>query len=910
MPDWKEEITKQLASLKLPPERQVEIVEEVAQHLEDRYRELIAGGNSADEARRVALEEISEEKLLAKGLERVEHQPAHEPVVLGAREKKNVLAGLWQDTRFGFRTLAKNPGLTAVAVTTLALGIGLNTVIFSMVNGLLLRPLPVRHPAQIYTLSAQEKSGGFSNGFSYQNFQDIKEQTRTLFSDMAGVQVFSVTGLSVSGKSEQMWTNFVAGNFFEMLGIRPAYGRLILPAEGRVAGADPVLVLGYSFWKVHFAGDPSIVGKKASVNGRPVTIIGVTPEGFRSVSSLVDTQGYMPLGMAVVENQTKTDFLNDRENGRLTLIARVRPGVSEEEIQSILRVVAKRLAAEYPKADRWITLIAFHLPPMGPTSRPNPSLAMLSALFLTMASIVLILACANVTSILLARATARRREIAIRAALGATRSRLIWHLLIESFLLAALGCGGGIILGVAGSHAVGSLSLHTAIPIIMDFSFDWRVFAYAFAVAALAAVIAGIAPALRASGGNLNVFLHEGARTISPKGHRFRRILVVSQVAGSVMLLIVAGLFLRSLLKVQRSDLGFDPQHTLNITMDPHLAGYDQDQSHQFVQSALERVRTLPGVKSASLAATVPMGHNSMGDFLEVEGFVSSPGQQAPSAGFNVVSPGYFETLHIPLLFGRDILETDKQNSVRIAVINQAMAERFWPGLDPIGKQFKSKGDPQHPLEVVGVVKNSRADDMFIPEGPYFYMALTQKPMLPVTLQVRTAGDPESMVHEIVSTIKALEPAMPLADVQTMTEALDTLNGLLLFRFGAGLAAAMGIVGLILALIGVFGVVSYSATQQTREIGIRLALGARPGQILRMIFCQGVLVVVPGTVIGVLAAFAIARLVGGFLVGVTPTDPLTYAGVSIMLTLVALAAAYLPARRATKVHPMVALRHE
>ena len=910
MQDWSQEVLRRLANLSLSPAREAEIVEEVAQHLEDRYRELLAGGATEAEARQTALDEISEEELLAKGLETVERQVTQEPIVLGAREKKNILSNLWQDTRYGLRTLARNPGITAVAVTTLALGIGLNTVIFSMVNGLLLRPLPVRHPEQIYTLSHEKNGVGSGNIFSYQDFQEIRKQTSALFSDVAGVRGFGVTGLSISGSSERMWTNFVTGNFFNMLGIRPALGRLILPAEGRLAGADPVLVLGYSFWKAHFGGDPNIVGKKASVNGRPVTIVGVAPEGFRSVWPILDTQGYMPLGMAVIDSQTKSDFLSDRQEKSLVLIARVKPGVSDKEIQTTVNVTGKRLAAEYPKADDWTTLNAFPLPPTGPTGRPDQTLTVLSALFLTMAAIVLILACVNVTSILLARATVRRREIAIRAALGATRGRLIWHLLTESFLLALLGCLGGILLGVAGSRAVSSLPLHIAVPIVLDFSFDWRVFAYAFAVALLAGLIAGLAPALRASGGNLNVFLHEGARTLSPSGHRLRKILVMSQVGGSVTLLIVAGLFLRSLLKVQRSDLGFDPQHTLNITMDPHLAGYDQDQSHHFVESVLERVRALPGVQSASLAATVPMGPYNMGDSVEAEGFASSPGQQAPSAGYNVVSPGYFETMHIPLLLGRDVRETDKQNSMRIAVINQAMAERFWHGKDPVGKQFRLQVDSSHPLQVVGVVRNSRTDDLYSPEGPYFYTALAQKPMLPVTLQVRTAGDPQSMAQGIIALIKSLEPAMPLADVQTMTEALDTPNGLWLFRLGAGLATAMGILGLILAIIGVYGVVSYTATQQTHEIGIRLALGARPGEILRMIFRQGVLIVVPGTVVGVLAAFAIARLVGGFLVGVSPTDPLTYAGVVLMLALVALAASYIPARRATRVDPIVALRYE
>ena len=490
-----------------------ELSDELAFHLEKQIEQNIAAGMSAQEARYAAMRSFG-------GVEQIKEECRD---AWGVRFIETLL----KDLRFGLRMLVNNPGLTAAAATTLALGIGLNTVIFSMVNGLLLRPLPVRHPEQIYTLSAEGNTGG--DTFSYQNFQDIKKQTSTLFSDMAGVKAFSITGLSVGGKSERMWTNFVTGNFFTMLGIRPAVGRFILPAEGRVAGADPVLVLGYSFWKAHFDGDPSIVGKKASVNGRPVTIIGVTPEGFRSVSSMLDTQGYMPLGMAVVDNQAMSDFLNDRQDRHLVLIARVKPGVTEKEIQPTLEVIAKRLAGEYPKADDWRTLNAFPLAPIGPNPLAVHLLAVLSALFLTMASIVLILACVNVTSILLARATGRRREITIRGALGATSGRLIWHLLTESFLFALLGGMGGILLGLAGIRVVSSLPLHTAIPIIMDFSFDWRVFAYAFAVALLAAVIAGIAPALRASGGNLSGFLHEGGRTLSPIGHRFRKILVMSK---------------------------------------------------------------------------------------------------------------------------------------------------------------------------------------------------------------------------------------------------------------------------------------------------------------------------------------------------------------------------------------------
>jgi putative ABC transport system permease protein len=910
MPEWKEEIANRLAKLKLAPAREAEITEELAQHLDDRYLELVAGGTAEDEARRVAIEELKDENLLAKGLRAVEQEMPREPVVLGGSAGHNFLSSLWQDIRYGLRQLQRNPGLTAVAVITLALGIGLNTIIFSMVDALLLRPLPVSHPKQIYTLATEGKQGGHSNGFSYEDLQEIWKQTSAIFSNVAGVQVFGATGLSVDGKNEPMWTNFVTGNFFDMLGVRPALGRFILPGEGRVAGTDPVLVLGYSFWKDRLGGDPNVVGKSASVNGRPVTIVGVAPKGFRPVSTFLDTQGYMPLGMAIVGSQMKSNFLTDRQAKNLVLIARVRPGVSDKEIQASCGLAAKRLAAEYPKADSWRALSAFPLSPFGPDPRPDSSLAVISALFLALAWAVLMVACLNVTNILLARMNVRRGEIAVRTALGATRGRLVRHLLTESFLLALFACAGGVGLGFAGNRLLGSLSLHTSMPVVTDFHYDWRVFGYALAVAVLSGAIAGIAPALRATGGNLNEVLHGSRRTAAAGGHRFGKGLVVSQVAGSLMLLLIAGLFVRSLFNVQHSDLGFNPRHILNITIDPHFAGYSETRADEFLATVLGRVSGLPGIQSASFVATVPMGNVHLGEFLEIPGLASSGGSEIPYAGYNVVSSGYFETMQIPLLRGRDFRESDDKSSPRVAVINQAMAERFWPGKDPIGEQFRLKGDLDHPLEIVGVVANSRTAYLFGSEGPYFYMALAQKRMLPVTLQVRTAGNPELMAPVIARGVRSLAPAMPLEDVQTMREALNTMNGLFLFELGAGLAAAMGILGLILAIVGLFGVVSYTTAQRTHEIGVRLALGAQPGEILRMVLRQGMFIVAVGSVVGILMAAGLAQLAGHFLVGVSPTDPVTFIAVSLILINVALLACYIPARRAAKVDPIVALRYE
>jgi putative ABC transport system permease protein len=893
---WIYKLPLRLRSLFRKSRVEQELDEEMRFHLEKMIEENIASGMSAEEARYAALRQFGN-----VGAVKEECRDSW-----GVR----MISELGQDVRYGLRQLRRNPGFTIVAILTLSLGIGANTVIFSMVNGLLFRPLPFRDPGRVYTLSADIKGGGTSNGFSYPDLKEIRRQTSSVFSEVAGVQLFGVTGLSEGGSSERMWTQFVTGNFFNLSGIRPAIGRLILPTEGQIAGADPVLVLDYSFWKTRFGGDPDIVGKEASVDGQPVTIVGVTPKGFRSVSSFVEAQGYMPLGMAVVTHQVKRDFLGDRRAKTMVLIARMKPKVSNREIRANMAVVARRLAAEYPKADDWTNLNAFPLPPTGPTSHPPRSLAVLSALFLTLAAVVFLVACLNVANILLARTSVRQHEMAVRSALGETRGRLIWRLLTECLLLAFLGFAGGVVLGVAGSHALGRLPLHMSSPIVLDFQFDWRVLAYAFAVALLAGAITGIVPALRTARGDVNEILHGAGQSAMAKGHRFRKMLVVLQVGGSLMLLIVAGLFVRNLLNAQESDLGFDPHHVLNITIDPHLAGYNQEQSYQFMQRVLEGARALPGVHSASLAATVPMGSNSMGDTLVIQGAGSSPSQHPPFAGLNIVSPGYFETMRIPLLRGRFFRQTDDRKPVRVAAINQAMADDFWPGQNPIGKQFSSMEDPNRLLEVVGVVGNSRTGNLFSPEGPYFYIPLAQDRQMSLTLQVRTAGSPNSEEQGIIGLIKSLDRAMPLINVQTMNEALDTLNGLLLFRWGAALAVALGFLGLILATVGTYGIISYVAAQRTHEIGIRMALGARQGDILKMVLWEGTFIIALGTVLGIFGAFAIAQLVGHFLVGVNPTDPLTFTSITVMVAATALAASYIPARRAAKVDPMVALRYE
>lgn len=817
------------------------------------------------------------------------------------------MGSLLQDIQYGLRTLQKNPGFTAVAILTLALGIGANTAIFSLVDSFLLRPLPVKDPQQVITLAYQLKGGQMINIFSVPDYRDIREQTGKVFSDLLTYQV-SLDGLSVNGKADRIVTNYVAGNFFSMLGIKPAIGRFILPSEEDIA--TPVLVLGHSYWMTRFGGDPGILGTKVSINGHPVTVVGVAPEGFHGLFPLGEMQGYLPLGMAALAGDP-SDFTTNRGLRNFLVYGRLRPGVSLQEAQASLDVVAQRLSQENPKDDKDLALRVF--PEL--RSRPNPdpknTLIVISTLFLGLSALVLLLACVNVGNILLVRATVREREMAIRAALGAGRTRLIRQLLTESVLLAVCGGVAGVALGYWGSSSLEHMNLGTDLPVRLDFGFDWRVFGFAFGAALLTGIIVGIVPAIRASRGNLAQILHEGGRGLVGGRHRVRNALVVAQVAGSLMLLIIAGLFTRSLGEAQKTNLGFDPNHVANFFMDPNEIGYNEAQGRAFYKELLARVRALPGVISASTANSIPLGYTNNGDTVVVEGYEVPAGQPTPVSFYAAISTDYFKTLGIPILQGRLFTDADDQNAQFVAIVNEAMVKKYWPNEDPLGRHFKIGAEPGHSISVIGVAKDSRYQGMTGPINPFFYVPVSQHFAANTfaALQVRTAAAPESMIPEIERVVQSMAPDLPVFDVKTMTEALNTLNGLLIFQIGAVLAAALGILGLILALVGVYGVISFAASQKTHEIGVRMALGAQRWDVLKMIFGQGLLIVGVGLALGLAAVLAASRVMGQFLI-VSATDPVTYITVSALLALVALLACYIPARRAMNVDPMVALRYE
>jgi len=819
---------------------------------------------------------------------------------------------LCRDISYALRMLRKSPAFTLVATLTLALGIGANTAIFSMVDSFLLRPTPVAQPQQIATLDVQETGGAYNAQFSYPDFKDIREQSGSLFSSVtASMDTHALDGLNVDGKVAPIWTSYVAGNFFQTMGVKPAVGNFIEPTS---ADNAPVLVLGYNYWKVHFAADPQVIGKSVLINGHPVTIIGVAPKGFHGISALLDIQGYLPIGMVTVTADATTDLFTNRKSAQFGIYTRLKPGVTLASAAPALNVIGRRLASQFPDANKWMSLLAYPLAPDSPVDDPAGLKVVLvtGVFFLILAGLVLLLACLNVANLLLARAAAREREMALRAAVGAGRTRLIAQLLTESLILALLGCAGGIAFGIFASRQLGSINLNGSLPLVLDFQFDWRVFAYAFAAALLTGIVVGIAPALRATRGNLNDLLHESGRTTaSLTRQRSRSILVVAQVGGSLMLLIVAGLFVRSLEIVQHSNLGFDPANVFNFTMDAHEAGYNESQTRSFLQAFLPRVQALPGIQTSSLALAVPFDYTfDLGKSLQIEGYQPPKGQPSPAARYNAVSPQYFSTMRIPIVRGRAILDSDTQTSQRVAVINEAMAEKYWPGRDPIGRRFASTDAPIQSVEVVGIAKNCRCLNIRGPIPPYMYLASTQQYHSPIVLQVRTSLPLSAVNREVAGLVQSLAPGMPLSNIQPMTAALNTLAGFLLYQIGAVMAGALGLLGVALAVVGVYGVVSCAASQRTHEIGIRMALGARRADILLMILRQGILIVGVGLLIGVLLAFAIARLAGNFLSGVSPLDPLTYVSAFLLLGAVALAASYIPAYRAMKVDPMIALRYE
>ena len=817
-----------------------------------------------------------------------------------------------KDGRFALRTLAKNPGFAVIGIVTLALGMAVNTTVFSVVNGFLLRPLPVRHPEQMTVLALKQSSVAGTYRFSYPTYEDLRDQTDS-FSDVFAYRI-SLAGLTVDHKSDHCLISRVTNNYFRSLDIKPANGRFVLSTEGRVPGADPVIVLGYSYWRRRFAGDPKIIGQSVKLNEHAFTVVGIAPREFHGTYPVMDMDAYIPFSAETGEDPDNpvAKVWTSRGVRSLTVMGRLKPGVTIRQAQASLNVVTERIAEAHPDTEKGLSVQLFPEKLARPEPDADNPIPATSIAFMSLAALVLLVACFNIANVLLVRATVRQREMAIRAALGAGQGRLVRQYLTESLLLALLGGGAGLVLASWASGFLSSLSLGTDLPLRFDFRPDARVYVFALAAVLFTGLFVGMMPALRAARTNASAALHEGGRGSSsgPRRQFVRNALVVAQVAGSLVLLIVAGLFMRSLEKAEKMNLGFNPDHVLDLSVDVEQVGYKAPQAREAYRDIDNRIRALPGVQSVAEAFTVPMGYVGADDRIWIEEHPYAAGQQPQEIPFNQITPSYFDTLQMPLLRGRKFSDADSEKAPPVAIINETMAKKFWPSEDALGKHFGTKGANGPFMEVVGIVQDAKYQNLVENPQAFYYLPFEQSYNSLRTLHVRTTVPSESLAPQIQSVIHEVVPDVPITQVKTMNEALQGANGFFLFRFGARLTSTMGLLGLLLAVVGIYSVVSYAAAQRTQEIGIRVAMGASPQAILKMVLRQGLTLVGIGLAAGLGLALAGTRVMSGLIVGIKPTDPLTFAVVVCLLAAIALFACWVPAHRATRIDPLVALRYE
>lgn len=828
-----------------------------------------------------------------------------------------------KDIRFAVRSLLKRPGFTVIAVLTLALGIGANTAIFSVVNATLMQTPPVSDPERLVFVF----NGPAGNVFSYPDYAAVRDQNNVLDGLIAWGGISA--SLNSNDQTDLVTGAIVTGNFFEVLGVRAQLGRVITTDDDKTPGAHPVAVISQGLWQGRFAGDPNIIGRQLLLNGNNFTVIGVLPKGFDGLQLGITRDLYVPMMMqatmrpprAGYSGEMNPDLLQARGNRWLYSVGRLMPGVTEAQAQSSLALITKQLEEAYPQQSggRGISIS-----PLSATDDPTgrQQLSSVARLLMGVVGIVLLIACANVANLLLARSSVRTKEIAVRLAIGATRRRIIRQLLTEGVLLATLGGAAGLLLAWWTARTISAAPPPTsALPITPQFSIDLRVLLFTLGISLLAGIIFGLAPALRASKPALIPALKDDSATFFERTRMFtlRNLLVVTQVALSVVLLIAAGLFLRSLWQAQRIDPGFDAEKIVGLPLNINLLRYTRVQGREFYRQVTERVEAIPGVESASVARIAAVSGNSSVRSLLIEGRAGSDNQfrsdnsgpvaeNDESVSANVIGPKYFQTMGIAFLQGRDFNVQDSDDHPPVVIVNEAFVRRHFPNEDALGRRLSFNGPKGPWREIVGVVHTSKYRSLGEAPTPVAYLALQQNHETGMTLHVRTRVDPSSVAGVIRNEVQSLERNLPLGNPELMSERVT--NSLYAARVGAILLAVFGGVALLLASIGLYGVMSFAVARRTRELGIRVALGAQPGDVFRLVLLQGMTLVIAGLVLGIGVALAVTRLLASFLYGVSTMDALTFTAIPALLTAVALLACYLPARRATRVEPLVALRYE
>jgi predicted permease len=821
---------------------------------------------------------------------------------------------LGKDLRFGVRMLVKNRGFSAIAILSLALGFGLNTTIFTVVNAILLNPLPVRDVGRLVSLDNIDTKTKFTQahseklGMSFPNYQDFRRQNE-VFTDLATWQQIPMTW-SGGAEPRQVQGYIVSANYFDVLGLNPVAGRFFLPDEDTKPNSNTVVVLSYALWTNKFGADPNIVGRTMNLNATPYTIIGIAPRGFKGTISLAPTeQVWIPTSMyAQLLAGFFADNFNDRRFLAMNTFGRLKPGLALPQAEASLKTIASRLETEYPKENSGRSVALTSLAEAAVGVNNHEQFALASAMMLGAVGFVLLIACANLANLLLAQAARREREMTVRAALGAGRGRILRQLLTESTLLSLAGAVVGLLLAYWGRGILWSYRPSFIAQNDVDLALDSHVLLFTLGIALLTGALFGTVPAIKASAPDLADTLKAGGRgnSVGWRSNPMRSLLVVFETALAMIALIGAGLFIRSQQNAQRIDPGFESEKLFMMAVDVGALHFTEGQAQQFYRAAAERAATAPGVQSATVASNFPVG-GGLGRTVFPEGQDETTGYRGTLTQLDSITPTFFDTLRIPVLRGRTFTDNDRKDTLKVAIVNEAMAKHFWPNEEALGKRFHFFGEPDL-RQIVAVVANTVVNQIGEDPQPVVYLPMTQGYSPSATVQVRTTGKPEAVIATVRGEVQSLAPNLAITNVQTIHEIMS--QALWAPRMGAALLTLFGVLALILAGVGVYGVLSYSVNQQRHEIGIRRALGAQEAHVLRLVVGQGLRLAVVGLVVGLLLAALFTRMLASLLFGVSSTDPWTFLSVTTILALVAVIACYVPARRAIQVDPLVALRYD
>ena len=871
-----------------------ELDEELQFHLEQKTEEGIADGLPPDEARYRAMRAMG-------GLEQRKEE---------MRDMRRVhwLTDFLDDVPYAIRSLRRTPGLAAFVVITIALGIGMTSTPFSMLDALIFRPYPVPHPRDVVTLVSTSHDNSFDS-FSYREYLDIRDHTKSYDGVIANATVGAVGFSAEPGATPLVRGGLlVSGNYFRVLGVEPKLGRGFREDEDQVPGRDAVVVLGPDFWKREFAGDPSVVGRIIRLNGTDFTVIGVAPETFPGMFIFIRPDFYMPLAMArVFSTNLQKNFFVDRDDRELVVRARLKPGTTRRQAQNELAMLARNFKREYPKVNR-DRGAAVHTQ-FEMRTQDNDINWKFGVIFTILALAVLLVACTNVAGLLLSRARTRTREIAVRLALGAGRFRLIRLLLTESLVLALLGGLGGIAVGYAGIKFISTFSIPTELPLKIPFRMDARVLLASLALSVLSALFCGLAPALQSTRADLVNGLKSADVDVPGRKRLWgRNVLVVAQVSMSLMLLTASFLMVRGFQQSLLEVTGFAKDHLLMARFDPRLVQYNAAQTRQFYKLLAERAREAPGVQSAALTENPPLGLEDFDGIAFVpDGFQMPRDRENFTSTMDTVDEGFFETMGIPIMRGRGFLASDTADAPRVAVVNEQFAKHYWPGADAVGKHIRLDSGTGTPVEIVGVAQTIK----WTTERPtdFVYMPLAQHPVPRMVLLLRSSGDPLQLVQSVKDVVRTLDSNMPISETRSY-EDLYRYHAVEGPRVAIELVGTMGAVGLLLAIAGLYGLVAYNVSRRTREIGIRMALGAGPFDVLRLVMGKGLVLVGMGTVIGLGMGFAVEQLMNSMLFDAGGVDIAVYLMVVPSMFLVTMLGAYVPARRASRIAPTQALRYE